>query len=227
MHSEGALYEGGRRVREGNMMTQAEEGTERGTGRRRVGGDLKMPSADFENGGRGHQPRNASGLSGPFTTAATGNSYRELLILKVIKLAQRKPQIYRHVHIYVYVYMDMHMYMPVHTYIKPYTISGYTQSYKGLHLSHRLSVQTVKTAVDAVTVTGRPCGHTRFCARCLLTALHSLCLTDLKTLLWVLETLRLIPVHFSFTLACDFSSQKTRLRLSLLPPVSQGAKTLI
>lgn len=161
MHSEGSLEEGGRRVREGNMMTQAEGGTERDTGGRSVGGDLKMPSTDFESGGRGHQPRNASGLPGPFTTAATGNSYRGLLILKAIKSAHRKPQIYIHTrtHICVYVYTDMHMY------IKPYTISGCTQSYKGLHLSHRLSVQTVKTtAVGAVTVTGRPCGHTRLCA---------------------------------------------------------------
>lgn len=34
---------------------------------------------------------------------------------------------------------------------------------------------------------------------------HSLCLTDLKTLLWVLETLRLIPVHLGFTLGLGCS----------------------
>lgn len=196
MHSEGSLEEGGRRVREGNMMTQAEGGTERYWGRS-VGGDLKMPSTDFENGGRGHQPRNASGLSGPFTTAATGNSYRGLLILKVIKSAHRKPQIYIHVHIYICVCVHGHAYVHqalhhigMHTApqrpasVSPPFCADCENDCCGCCHSNRASLWT----------------YTSLCYRCLLTALRSLCLTELKTLLWVLETLRLIPVHFSFTL---------------------------
>lgn len=52
---------------------------------------------------------------------------------------------------------------------------------------------------------------------------HSLCLTDLKTLLWVLETLRLIPVHLGFSLGLGLlwpgpqrAVRRTKLRLPIL-----------
>ena len=57
---------------------------------------------------------------------------------------------------------------------------------------------------------------------------HSLCLTDLKTLLWVLETRRLIPIHLGFILGLGplWQGPQRAVRRTKLRPLILSLKCL-